>query len=41
MDNCFDLKWKIIAAKRGVHARDEVAAAVPRKAYTSSAHWKE
>ena len=39
-DNCFDLDAKIIVPKVGVDAQDKLAALVPRKAYTSHAHWE-
>lgn len=39
-DYCFDLKAKTIIPKQGISGRDEFAAHVPNKAYTSQSHWK-
>lgn len=39
VDNCFDSVAKIIVPTGGVNATDELAAHVPRKAYTSQAYW--
>ena len=40
-DNCFDMDNKIIVPTGGANVPDEVAAHIPRKNYTSQAHWKK
>lgn len=39
-DNCFDMFNRTILPKKGIAERDDVDLQVPRKAYTSEAHWK-
>ncbi|KAG6086118.1 hypothetical protein E4U31_005838 [Claviceps sp. LM219 group G6] len=39
-DNCFDMNGKSIIPKEGIASRDELAILVPRKNYTSEAHWE-
>ncbi|USW57231.1 hypothetical protein Slin15195_G105500 [Septoria linicola] len=39
-DNCFDLEARTIVPRAGVAARDEVAATIPKKKYTSQSHWR-
>ncbi|KAG6010741.1 hypothetical protein E4U21_004129 [Claviceps maximensis] len=38
-DQCFDMKSKVIVPKTGIASRDDFAALVPRKSYTSHAYW--
>ena len=39
-DNCFDMEAKMIVAKASVNVQDELSTLIPRKNYTSHAHWE-
>ncbi|KAG5983913.1 hypothetical protein E4U55_006696 [Claviceps digitariae] len=39
-DQCFDMGARVIVPKAGIASRDEFAALVPQKNYTSEAHWE-